>query len=120
MRQISAVTQVIINTCLDIKENSMEIQSALNSGIQGFQNAQEQANTAAANIAQATHFNDEAQISDNESTANVTQQSATSESLPDLNKNIVDLKVAEFQAKASANVVQTADETLGTLLDVTV
>ena len=30
----------------------------------------------------------------------------------------VDLKVAEFQAKASVNVIQTADETLGTLLDV--
>ncbi|MGB1197770.1 MAG: hypothetical protein ACPG46_01905 [Thalassotalea sp.] len=100
----------------------MEIQSALNSGVQGFQNAQEQANTAAANIAQAANFNDQAQsaVNSEESVSNTITQSAKAESLPDLNQNIVDLKVAEFQAKASANVVKTADETLGTLLDVTV
>jgi len=40
--------------------------------------------------------------------------------LPDINQSIVDLKVAEFQAKASTEVIKTADENLGTLLDVRV
>ena len=39
---------------------------------------------------------------------------------PDLNESIVDLKVAEYQAKSSAEVIKTADENLGTLLDVRV
>lgn len=98
----------------------MEIQSAFNSGVQGFQNAQEQANKAASNIAQAANFNDQAYEANEESASSAVTQSAKTNTLPVLNQNIVELKVAEFQAKASANVVKTADETLGTLLDVTV
>lgn len=98
----------------------MEIQSAFNSGVQGFQNAQEQASQAASNIAQAANFNDQAYQANEEGASSDVSQSAKTNTLPDLNQNIVDLKVAEFQAKASANVVKTADETLGTLLDVTV
>ncbi|GAA5133159.1 hypothetical protein [Thalassotalea piscium] len=101
----------------------MEIQSAFNSGIQGFQNAQEQATQAASNIAQAVNFNDQtANVNEqagNEVAVNNAPQSTKANELPDLNQNIVDLKVAEYQAKASANVVKTADEALGTLLDVT-
>ena len=39
--------------------------------------------------------------------------------MPDLNQAIVNLKVAEFQAKASTEVIRSADDSLGTLLDVT-
>ncbi|GHE96836.1 hypothetical protein [Thalassotalea profundi] len=98
----------------------MEIQSAFNSGLQGFQNAQEQATQAASNIAQAANFNDQAYIANEESVESDLSPTTQTNDLPDINQNIVDLKVAEFQAKASANVVKTADETLGTLLDVTV
>lgn len=35
----------------------------------------------------------------------------------DLASSIVDLKIAEIQVKASANVVKTGSETLGTLID---
>ena len=38
--------------------------------------------------------------------------------LPDLNQAIVNLKVADFQAKASTEVIKSADDSLGTLLDV--
>ena len=95
----------------------MEIQSAFNSGIQGFQKATDEANQAAVNIAAETS------ASRDESTITQTEISQTAvnneQKIPDLNQSIVDLKVAEFQAKSSAQVIKTADEVLGTLLDVT-
>ncbi|WP_114324978.1 hypothetical protein [Candidatus Colwellia aromaticivorans] len=94
----------------------MEIQSAFNSGIQGFQKATDEANQAAANIVAGTASRDESTVSQTESS----QIAVNSEKkIPDLNQSIVDLKVAEFQAKSSAQVIKTADEVLGTLLDVT-
>ncbi|MBL4822161.1 MAG: hypothetical protein JKX90_01375 [Colwellia sp.] len=95
----------------------MEIQLAINAGVQGFQKATEEANQAAANIVAATSANrDESVI-----TQTITSQTSTNdaEKIPDLNQSIVDLKVAEFQAKSSAQVIKTADEVLGTLVDVT-
>ncbi|OUR60733.1 hypothetical protein A9Q74_12250 [Colwellia sp. 39_35_sub15_T18] len=97
----------------------MEIQSAFNSGVQGFQTATEEANKAAANIVANTVNTDEI----NEETALETPGASTSgasseKDIPDLNQSIVDLKVAEFQAKASTQVIKSADESLGTLLDV--
>jgi len=95
----------------------MEIQSAFNSGVQGFQKATEEASQAAANIvAETTATRDESVI-----TQTTTSQASTNnaQKIPDLNQSIVDLKVAEFQAKASAQVIKTADEVLGTLVDVT-
>jgi len=95
----------------------MEIQSAFNSGVQGLQQAAETANKAAANIveettAQETNAVQEADAA-NETPTNNQQQ------VPDLNQSLVDLKVAEFQAKASTEVIKSADDSLGTLLDVT-
>jgi hypothetical protein len=94
----------------------MEIQSAFNSGIQGFQKATEEANQAAENIAAETTANRDESV-----TTQTTSQSLASntQKIPDLNQSIVDLKVAEFQAKSSAQVIKTADEVLGTLVDVT-
>ncbi len=90
----------------------MEIQSAFNSGVQGLQRANEEANQAAENIVAGTTTPIQETTLE---TSNVDK-----ESIPDLNQSIVDLKVAEFQAKASAQVIQSADESLGTLIDVTV
>lgn len=95
----------------------MEIQSAFNSGIQGFQQATEDVSQAAANIAAETiASNDESSINQ---TATSQVAVANEQKIPDLNQSIVDLKVAEFQAKSSAQVIITADEVLGTLFDVT-
>jgi hypothetical protein len=95
----------------------MEIQSAFNSGIQGFQQATDDVSKAAANIAAETI------ASSHESSINQTTSTqlpvASEQKIPDLNQSIVDLKVAEFQAKSSAQVIITADEVLGTLFDVT-
>lgn len=90
----------------------MEVQSAFTSGIQGFQKATETANQAALDIVTNTTNSDEARV-DSQTSVNNEQK------IPELNQSIVDLKVAEYQAKASAQVIKTADDNLGTLLDVT-
>lgn len=100
----------------------MEIQSAFNAGVQGFQNATEKANEAAENIVEATTLGDFS--AENYAQGQQVNDSTVSENtgagdLSDLNQEIVDLKVAEYQAKASAEVIKSADESLGTLLDVT-
>lgn len=95
----------------------MEIQSAFNSGLQGFQNAVDTANKASADIVASTTYAQDS-VEQLESSAPTT--TPTTEDVPNLNQSIVDLKVAEHQAKSSAEVIQTADETLGTLLDVRV
>jgi len=90
----------------------MEIQSAFNSGVQGFQRATEAADQAAADIAASTSASDDVDA--------VNQATASNEQdIPDLNQSIVELKVAEHQARASAEVIKSADDSLGTLLDVT-
>ena len=95
----------------------MEIQSAFNSGIQGLQKAKDEASQAAANIVAETS------ASRDESTLRQTTRSQTTtnqeQKIPDLNQSIVDLKVAVFQAKSSVQIIKTADDALGTLLDVT-
>ncbi len=98
----------------------MEIQSAFNSGLEGFQKATDKANEAAANIAVQTSVTpSDLQSSQGTHTAPL-ESSQTSTDSPSINQSIVDLKVAEFQAKASSEVIKTADENLGTLLDVRV
>ena len=99
----------------------MEIQSAFNTGVQGFQNARENAEQAASDIAASTSLNsaDNQNTNSAEINTEVANQVATTTEVPDLNQSIVDLKVAEFQAKTSAEVIKSADDSLGTLLDVT-
>ena len=100
----------------------MEIQSAFNSGVQGFQNAIDEGNQAAENIAANTVARDEeANLETSGAGISSTGASRNDEkTIPDLNQSIVDLKVAEFQAKAATQVIKSADESLGTLLDVTI
>jgi len=104
----------------------MEIQSAFNSGIQGFQNAKANADKAAADIVANTSFNTTNNIeqvnpeaTNTEVSTEIDNQASNRNTVPDLNQSIVNLKVAEFQAKASAEVIKSADDSLGTLLDVT-
>ena len=102
----------------DVLGLDMEIQSAFSSGLQGFQKAKVDANQAAASIAANLSISPEDFGVGQESNAATISQNTVSGDLSNLNQSIVDLKVAEFQAKASANVIKTADEMLGTLLDV--
>ncbi len=90
----------------------MEIQSAFNSGVQALQSATQAADEAAANIVAETTAADDAGAAES---VEPTEEA----SVPDLNQSLVDLKVAEHQAKAATEVIKTADDSLGTLLDVT-
>ena len=82
----------------------MQINSALNAGLQGFQDAQSRVNQAAQDIASQS----------------VKDSTVDSIDTKDLTSSLVDLKVAEIDAKANAKVVQTASDVLGTLLDIEV
>lgn len=99
----------------------MEISSAMNSGLQGLQNARATADQAAADIVVNTTINTGPQdnpAKNGEVNTEVNNVNSNVE-LPDLNQAIVNLKVAEFQAKASTEVIKSADDSLGTLIDVT-
>lgn len=99
----------------------MEIPSAFNSGLQGLQNAKSTADRAAADIvasADPTIATQNSSAKENEVNTEVSSPTNNNE-LPDLNQAIVNLKVAEFQAKSSTEVIKSADDSLGTLLDVT-
>ncbi|WP_440874842.1 hypothetical protein [Thalassotalea sp. PLHSN55] len=96
----------------------MDIQSAFSSGVQGFQKATEDANQAAAGIARETSGADN--ITQTQAVPQTAEnQALPAEQLPSLNQEIVNLKVAQHQAEASAQVIKSADESLGTLIDVT-
>ncbi len=84
------------------------IDSLLSTGVQGIQSGLNRAQQAAEDIASAT-------------TAPTVEDSATVASTTDVTQNIaeaaVDLKIGERQVQASAAVVKTADEVLGTLVN---
>ena len=98
----------------------MEIQSAFNAGVQGFQKATDDATQAAASIASNITVGPDDFGIGQENNASATEQNKKNGELSDLNQSIVDSRVAEFQAKASAEVIDAADDNLGTLLDVRV
>jgi len=90
----------------------MEIQSAFNSGLQGFQKANEDASKAASDIAVSISYRTEM----SQGTEN--SEPAQFQASPNLTESVVNLTVAEHQAKSSAAVIQTANEALGTLIDI--
>lgn len=95
----------------------MEIQSAFSSGVQGFQSANEDAAKAATAIASESYQSDP--VNQPQEVTRSEEKVSEPQELPDLNQEVVNLKVAEHQAKASSEIIQSADDSLGTLLDVT-
>jgi len=104
----------------------MEIQSAFNAGVQGLQKANASANQAAADIVKVSSTSSRTE----ETSESSAQQSRAEESTelqanqnrntPSLSESVVNLRVSEFQAKASAEVIKSADQALGTLVDLKV
>ncbi|MGY3944689.1 flagellar basal body rod C-terminal domain-containing protein [Aeromonas tecta] len=77
----------------------MRIDSAMTTGVQGFQRAEQLADQASGQIARLnTPAGDQVQLPD----------------------ELIRLKVAEQQADASSKVIQTASDMMGTLIDVRV
>lgn len=82
----------------------MPVDNILNTGIQGFQQATQRASQAAQEIA-------------SQSVTDATQDSVE---VVDLTSSLVDLKAAELDALANGQVIETASDLIGTLLDITV
>ncbi|HIP76627.1 MAG TPA: flagellar biosynthesis protein FlgE [Psychromonas hadalis] len=85
----------------------MEINSAFNQGVSGFQNASKLINEASVNIASVNVQSKGLSTEGSENNVSITEE-------------LINLKVAEFQAVASAKVISTADEMLGTLIDTSI
>lgn len=81
---------------------SMNINSAFSSGVLGLQKATSQLDASASQIAQQT-------LPSSDQTA-VSQQDVLPEAL-------IQLKMAEIQGKASAEVITRSDQMIGSLLD---
>lgn len=91
----------------------MNVSSAFNTGLAGFQDASAQLNNASARIASASM--------PEKNTAGGLQGDQTSGPDPiSITTELINMKVAELQAKSSAKVISTADEMLGTLIDISV
>ena len=88
------------------------INSILNTGLNGVQAGTRTLNEAAQDIASLNTAP--------ESTAETTPETAAGNGTNDLISALVDLKVGENQVRASAQVIQTGQETLGTLIDIVV
>lgn len=82
----------------------MQINDALNTGVQGFQNAQSRATQAATEIA-------------SQSAARTPEQTEQNNQLVN---SLVELKTAEIDANANAKVIQTASDVLGSIIDIKV
>ena len=88
--------------------------SILSIGLQGVQNGLANANQAARDIVSAT-------TADSTGTDNASTSGAGGsgrDGLADIATAAVELKISEHQVKASAAVIKTADEMMGTLVDI--
>ena len=106
----------------------MEIQSSFHSGVNGLQNAVQQVDKSASNIAkQSIDYSENSvhQRSDNQTSTNTAVEVAALkvEAAPQaresttVTEELVNLRVAEHQALASSKVIATADEVVGSLID---
>ena len=99
----------------------MDIQSAFSAGLQGFNRASAGVTEATLNLNRQTQ-----QIRQNEteqaaSQAQASEQAAiASRQQPSLTDSLVQLGQEERNAQANARSVQTADEVLGTVIDIRV
>ncbi|MCO7191139.1 MULTISPECIES: hypothetical protein [unclassified Pseudoalteromonas] len=102
----------------------MAVNDILNAGVQGFEFARQSAEQAAADINKATLAQQsEQQVAQQRQLQGASGNEGVTAPVgqpPRLDEAVVDLKVAEFNAKANAQTIRTADEVLGTLIDIKV
>lgn len=98
----------------------MDIQSAFNSGVTGFRNATELATESASKIARQS-VDDSRPVEDSQkATFKAEVKPEPEREIPEntsVTEELVNLRVAEHQALASAKVIATADEVVGSLID---
>ncbi|HSG50934.1 MAG TPA: excinuclease ATPase subunit [Rheinheimera sp.] len=101
----------------------MDIQSALYSGVQGFQRASAGVTEATVNINRQAEANRQNETEQAVAQTAATERQAslqTSEQPPSLSSSLVQLGQEERNAQANAKSIQTADEVLGTVIDIRV
>ncbi|MFT5161900.1 MAG: hypothetical protein ACI9FJ_000468 [Alteromonadaceae bacterium] len=100
----------------------MEIGSAFSSGLQGLQQASGQLSEEAININRQTTQRQNQQLQNEQSSDQGTEQqaSATQEQAKSLESSIVSLTTESRNAEANVRSIQTADEVLGSIIDVRV
>ena len=89
----------------------MEIKSAFDAGVAGIQRAD-------SSIAQSAQRIAEMNVETSSSPKEAGAESARSVEPVNLTEEAVNLKVQELQSQASASVIQTADDMVGTLIDI--
>lgn len=95
----------------------MDVRSAFNSGLAGFQDASAKLSNASSRIAQAGTA--EKSMTGGQQTTE--SHSPSAERAPiSITTELINLKLAEIQAKSAAKVISTADEVAGTLIDTAV
>lgn len=92
----------------------MDVRSAFNSGVAGFQNASAQSSNASSRIAQAGTA--EKSMTDNQQPLEIISPLVERAPIP-ITNDLINLKVAELQAKSAAKVIHSADEICATLID---
>ncbi|MBL1377492.1 flagellar biosynthesis protein FlgE [Zobellella iuensis] len=95
----------------------MNIQSAFSAGLQGYQRAADGVTEASVNISRQ-NLNQVANRSD--SAPEVNPDQFVDASQQPVTDSLIQLKLDELHAQANANSIRTADEVLGTLIDIRV
>ena len=95
----------------------MDVRSAFNTGIAGFQDASAQLSNASSQIAQAGTA--EKSMTDNQQPAEIISPSVVRTPIS-ITTELINAKLAQLNAQNSAQVIHTADDMLGTLIDISV
>jgi flagellar hook protein FlgE len=88
----------------------MNIQSTFDSGVAGFNQATERAAESAREINQQ-------QVTQAQPNEEVVEVEASAQQNTPVTESLINLRLAETQAQASAKVIETADNMLGSLID---
>ncbi|MCH8537233.1 MAG: excinuclease ATPase subunit [Alkalimonas sp.] len=109
----------------------MEIQSAFAAGMQGLQRASNGVTEATLNINQQTQQNRnnaadaetqrpvaEAEQAENGALESAAQNEVAQGNAPSVESSLVELNVQELNAQANVRSIQSADEVLGTIVDI--
>lgn len=100
----------------------MDINGAMNAGLQGLQRASQQVSEASADVANAGRRNDVQQRENAQASETVAASETASETSQSVNANnategLLDLQQGKTSFEANTRTVDTADEMLGTMID---
>ena len=98
----------------------MEINSAFSSGISGLNKASEQITDSSQSIANQSINSANSNTSTSEKEAPVPVATISSYSSEPVTTEVINMKLAEVQAQSAAKVITTADDMIGSLINVSV